>query len=190
MLTASRDPSYLGVNHEPQHVCNVVECEESILAVRPELLPVGVSILHQSPYSVDHLGISDSDLEVWALLIPLKSQYIFPHCHLNGVYYGRKLVELLLAFALKIDLEGPAVFFVEVERRGYVKVVHETCDVEQHGVASLSACQSASSERDQSSYLSHTEQLDSCLATIQDALLGLDLLEDEVLCHLTEVCRE
>jgi Ni,Fe-hydrogenase III small subunit len=47
------------------------------------------------------------------------------------------LVEILLAFALKEDLERFAVFFVEIERRGDVEVMLETGDMDEDGMTSL-----------------------------------------------------
>ncbi len=47
------------------------------------------------------------------------------------------LVEVLLAFAFEEDLEGFAVFFVEVERRCDVEVMLETGYVNEDGMASL-----------------------------------------------------
>jgi hypothetical protein len=80
------DPGHtgnLGIDHEPQNVCDVVECENAIFTSWPESLPVGISFRHHGSHAVDHLRVDYSNLQVWALLVALIPQYVLAHRHLD-----------------------------------------------------------------------------------------------------------
>lgn len=122
---------HLGVDHESQYICDVVECENSAFADWPESLIIGIALLHQRAHTAYVLWIVDGDLQIGALLVPLEAQDILTHRHLNRGYNSRVLIHLFLAFALEEGLERLAVDLGEVHRRGNVEVVEKACYVKE-----------------------------------------------------------
>jgi hypothetical protein len=123
--------AYLCVDHEAQHVGDVVEGENAVLSGGPQPLPIRVALLYHSPHAVDHLVVHDGDLQVRALLVALVAQDVLAHRHLHRVDDGRVLIELLLALALEIRLVRAAVVWPEANRSSHVEVVHEAGHVEE-----------------------------------------------------------
>lgn len=81
--------------------------------------------------------VGNGDLEIRTLLVSLEAQNVLPHRHLHGVYNGGVGAEVFVALTLQIVLERVAVIFLEAKRGSNVKVVKETCDVEENGMTIL-----------------------------------------------------
>lgn len=75
------------------------------------------------------------DLEIVALLVPLKPVQVFSHHYLDGLDHWLELAQL----ALQKYPEGFAVLFGEVHGSGDIQIVLESCDMKEDRMSFLGA---------------------------------------------------
>jgi hypothetical protein len=85
----------------------------------PEAFVVKSAILDACPKSVNEPRICYGDFEVRALLVPLKTEQVFPHDHLDGM--DRRL--MLPQLRLEIILKARAIVGYKHHRRRNVQIV-------------------------------------------------------------------